>query len=335
MKSAESAMNTIPSIFNERQINHTVLGGTENPRSVQFDVDCILLNRSGVQYRTRVLDVLISKGFSRVISVEGHTDSFAPDALTRQYPSVKFILAHEDNLTQGDLLNLAMAESRSTYVLVVQDDLCSEDFTFNQKTYESLLSIMKENTFCVCPKLVSPKFSNIPVHFIPSAQKSVFRVDTLSGMQDGDKTFYASDLTAFYNRSKYVQLGGMDYTIQSEYWQKLDLFFRAWLWGESTLLSTHLIFSYSDGLPEENRTTDFSYIRFYLKNLLPVYINDHAHIPASSFFAFTVTASCGFSKALKFFKEARRWTEANKYRFKTDAQSLIENWSKNAGEEAR
>ncbi len=316
-------MNTIPSIFNEKQINHTVLGGTEKNQIVFFDVDCIILNRSSSVSKNRLFSNLLSKGFSQIISVGEHSESYSLDLLSRQYPQIKFIVTQEENLSSGDFINLGMAESNSPYVLVITDDLCSEDFIFSQKMVDEFI---KENCFCVCPKLNSSKLKNLPVKFSPGVSKSFFSIESELNVSDKDLTFYSSDFAGFYNREKFINLGGYDYTIQNSFWQKLDLFFRSWLWGEKTVISSLFVLNYTSAPPEENRGADFSYTRFYVKNLLSVYQNDHAYIPRTSFFAFAATSSCGFSYALKLFNEARRWTEQNKYRFKIDAKFLIENW---------
>src|SRR5574344_2942226 len=74
-------MNTIPSIFNARQINRTVLGGTERPDKVTMPVSCIVLSRCGNQYRSRVFENLAECGFERIISVEQQSASCNTDQL--------------------------------------------------------------------------------------------------------------------------------------------------------------------------------------------------------------------------------------------------------------
>lgn len=319
-------MNTIPLLFNERQINHTILGGTEKPEKVLMPVTCLVLNRSASPYRTIIFDSLLRHGFESIICVEPYRKNFSIDIneTVQLYPAVKFVVPH-DEVTPGDMLNLGFAAAQTDYVLVLQDDLCTEDFQF---TTVQALRFMEKGQFCVCPRLISSNLQTVPSFLSPSVQKAVFTVDSSSLISDGSKTLYAFDLAGFYNREKFMQLGGADYTIVSPYWQKLDLFFRAWLWGETVSLSVGFTLSYSGALPEENQTVDFSYLRFYLKNLMPVYTTDHAEIPLKSFFAFNTQTTCGLGESVRLFKDAREWTKKNKYRFKKDATSLIENWEK-------
>ena len=69
-----------------------------------------------------------------------------------------------------------------------------------------------------------------------------------------------------------------------------------------------------------------SYLRFYLKNLLPVYRNEEAQIPLTYFFAFKHKNLCGLKESYILFKNARDWVTVNRYRFKTDAGDFIKKW---------
>jgi len=300
------------------------MGGAEQSSLSKMPVDCIVLNRTDRTSRSRVFDNLIYRGFNSIISVERGSNRFATANASSLYPSVRFVVALED-VTAGDMLNLGMSMATAPYVLVLQDDMCMDDILFNPQLAKKLIAL---NDFCVCPRLTTSTFQSIPVRFFPTAEKSVFTVASSLSIQEGDVTLYPADLAGFYDRNKYIQLGGADYTISSAYWQKVDLFCRAWLWGERVSVQTSFSFSYSGDVPEENQTVDSSYLRFYIKNLLPVFKNDHAEIPLSSFFAFRARRSCSFRDALELFGLARKWTEKNKYRFKKDAATLIQDWGK-------
>lgn len=315
-------MNTIPSIFNARQINRTVLGGTERPDKVTMPVSCIVLSRCGNQYRSRVFENLAECGFERIISVEPQSSSCNTDQLSRQFPQVKFIIALEQ-VTPGDMVNIGMAEAETQYVLVLYDDFCIEQLSFTAALAHKLALL---DQYCVVPRLVSSTLHNLPVTFIPDSNHSVFAINASLTVAEGMKTLYPFDFTGFFDRNRYMRLGGADYTITSSYWQNIDLSFRAWLWGEKITISTAFQLSYGSEVPGEDSTTDLSYLRFYLKNLLPVFNTDHAQIPNASFFPFRRRSSCGLSESIRQFKDAQRWTNDNKYRFKTDAVSLLEHW---------
>ena len=63
-------MNTIPLIFNERQINRTILGGRESPPDVKLPLGVLLLNGKGSQFRSAVLERLLKMGFEQIVSLE-------------------------------------------------------------------------------------------------------------------------------------------------------------------------------------------------------------------------------------------------------------------------
>lgn len=137
---------------------------------------------------------------------------------------------------------------------------------------------------------------------------------------------YPFDNIALYNRKKFIQLGGFDWTIKSSYWQTLDFALRSWLWGEETHLSSLLHFSYVDDVPIEDHTINMDYLRYHLKNEVPKLKMEAGHIRKSSFFAFLMNSSCGFIEAKRHFNEAKKWVNKNKYCFKMDLQTFVENW---------
>ena len=325
-------MNTIPSIFNQRQITLTVLGGSERISHPLLSSGCLLLNRNGHQLLTHSLEHCIASGFSEIVCVMASKPSAQFDTLVHQFPQVHFIITQE-TLTAGDMINIGMAQLKTEYVVVLSDALCHQN-TIITPMLEKLLC--EHNQFCICPRLCAlsqesfydNQLENQPVHFVPDTNKAKFTILPMTSAVDGCPTLYAADWAGIYNRKTYVELGGADYTITSEYWQKLDLFMRAWLWGERVTLSSAFVLIY-DTIPAiADTTADRSYLRFYLKNLAPVYDVDHAVIPKTSFFSYKRHASLGLHESLSSFTEARAWTEKNKYRFKTDAALLIENWGK-------
>ena len=52
-------------------------------------------------------------------------------------------------------------------------------------------------------------------------------------------------------------------------------------------------------------------------------------IKRSSFLVFLGRSSCGIMEARRQFNAAKIWVEKNKFRYKMDLQSLIQNWSQN------
>jgi len=104
-------MNTIPLIFNEKKVPHTVIGGSikksdEDPSP--FTV--ILLNRGGRYYRSAVFQNLESAGFTSIISIEMSTEPYDIENLSLRFPAVKFLVPLE-KVTVGEMINTGLAET--------------------------------------------------------------------------------------------------------------------------------------------------------------------------------------------------------------------------------
>ena len=315
-------MNTIPLIFNQRQINRALLGGNEKMPNVQLNIAVLLLNSEGNQYRIQTLESLSKCGFKSIVSFEKNLENYSLDDLSHRFPYVKFIVPLEP-VTDGDLVNIGMSEVDADYVLVIRDSLSISHNTLTVRLAERLLA---ENPYCVVPRLMYPYAPSFPIVFTPSVQNSMLEVESNVTVTDGMPTLYPFDFIGLYNRRTFIQLGGFDYTITSGYWQNLDLSFRAWLWGERITVSTVFNLMYQEEPPSVDTTANLGSSRFYLKNLVPEFVDDHGMIPLSSFWVFLRRSSCGFFETVRQFSDARYWTDKNKYRFRMDATYLVEHW---------
>lgn len=318
-----NAMNSIPSTFNEYEINRTVLWGRGENTDFQLDITAILLNRSGSHLKTQIFDSLIQCGFRSIVSVEPDSESFNIEEISRRYPSVKFIIPREA-ASEGALINACISEFDSKYFIVLRDCFNIPKGFLTKNLAENIL---KDNNFCVVPRLIDKNGISIIVNFVPEARKGKFLIKPEQSVADGISTLYPFDFAGIYNREKFINLGGFDYTISSSYWQNADLSLRAWLWGERISITTKFQISYTEDVPVENSVPDISYVRFYLKNVLPKFRDDHGSVSSLAFPGFYVKSKCGIFEALAQFKDAAQWIKKNQFRFKKDMQYLIENWT--------
>lgn len=317
-------MNTIPITFDEHQINRTVIGGRINDSPDSLNISVILLNSNGNHFKDSLYENLINCNFKSIISIENKKDTFSSEDVAKKFPSIKFIIPLEKT-TDGEMINLAMSEITSDYVLVIRDSLYIPSGIILPNLAQRLI---QEGTYCVVPRLLDKNKNGLSTRYIPCAEKTHFVIDSSFVVNDGVKTVYPFNYIALYNRKKFIQLGGFDYTIKSSYWQNLDLAVRSWLFGEETKLTTMLQFSYIDEIPVEDRTINIDYLRYYLKNEMPHLKNQRGYLKRSSFFKFFLHSSCGYLEARRQFKAAKNWIEKNKYRYKKDLQSFIEDWTK-------
>ncbi len=320
-------MNTIPLIFNERQIQRTVLGGkniinTGMHTEARIPCSLVLLNRGSNHYRQQNIASLLKIGFSEIISVESSSLSYNLEDFAHRHPQVKFVVPHE-YLSTGEMLNIGITESSSDFVLVIWNDVHITQSMISNIVYEKLIS---EDILCMAPLLQSSSLQTLPVKMTPSIEKSVFSAFPSIPVKDKEHTVYPFDFMGLYNRQKFMQLGGFDYTITNSYWQNLDFSLRAWLWGEKIKISTQLKLKYEDESPLEDTTADFTQLRFFLKNCAPTFKYDYSYIPISRYFSFRRNFPGNPFEALKTFKDARKWVAINKYRFKVDIANLVKTW---------
>jgi len=315
-------MNIIPSSFNEHQINRTTIGGMENHSEEALNISVIILSSEETHFKSQTFENLINCNFQQIICVEKDTQNYAIYDINKKFPQVKFILPQEES-TDGELINIAMAELQSDYVLVLRDSLYIPNGVILSHLAERLT---KDEIYCVVPRLFNQNKVSLPCTFSPSVDKSKFAISSSIVATDGTKTLYPFDFVALYNRKKFIKLGGFDYTIKSPYWQNMDMAMRSWLWGEETKITTLLQLTFVDEVESQDTTVNLDYLRFYLKNQLPKIKMETGYIKKSSFISFYLHSGCGILEAKRQFNEARDWVKQNKYMFKMDIQNLVKNW---------
>lgn len=318
-------MNSIPVTFNEHQFKRTVLGGTVHVEE-KLPLSVILLNRIGSTFRSSNLENLEHFGFRKIVCIENTAVNYNLEDISRRFPHVKFIVPHEE-LSPGDMINLGMTEVPDGEVLVIWDNV---SISTKLLTKNIVSRLDDEELFCRVPLIAGNRMDLLPVHMLPKVIKGALAVDAVLSAPDGCPTFYPFDYIGIYNRKKFILTGGFDYTIKTPYWQNLDLAMRAWLWGEEIRIVPQIRVRYETEVPVEDCTPDYSQLRFFLKNIAPKFSKDYSYIPKIKFLSYFFRSGNGFSDSLAEFKEARRWVEKNKFRFRTDANSLIDKWKGDA-----
>jgi hypothetical protein len=319
-------MNTIPLIFNEKQVRRTILGGTESLPGIKFPVCCVLLNIGGSQFRNQHLENIVQNGFESVISMGSEGDGYYIEDFVRRFPAIKFIIPHE-RVSIGEMINTAAAETKSDYILVLRDSLKIVPEIITEKSFPQ----MAGETLCLVPQLFTRSLRPVPVFFFPVIQNKRFSTGISPAVSRIDKTLFPYDYIGLYHRKKFMDLGGFDHTVNSPYWQLLDFSLRAWLWGEEIRVTSHFKINFDTELTESDTTANTAYLRFYLKNIAPVLSGDYAYIPTSTFFSYWRRCRSGLFAASRQFKQGRLWVEANKYRFHSDALSLTRRWQEGSG----
>ena len=316
-------MNTIPSIFNEKKVPHTVVGGTtKKSDESESPFTVLLLNRGGRYYRASVFRNLEAAGFDSVVSIETASEPYDIENLSIRFPKVKFLVPLE-KISIGEMINTGMAETTSPYVFVIWNDIKVSPSIFSNRLKAR---ITDEPVLCTTPMMTNAKLESLPVQMVPAINRREFQVEPMACYRDGSPTVYPFDFIGIYHREKFIQVGGFDYTITNPYWQNLDFGFRSYLWGERITVASGFRLSYEGEIPGEDITPDDSYMRFYLKNLTPVFKNDEAYVPFSRLFSYLGKSGSNIFDAWAQYAHVRKWVRLNKYRFMQDATILTENW---------
>jgi len=324
-------MNTIPTTFNGNLSTYTAVGGNE--RRASTGLSAVVLNRGGRHPRYSFFEELEKLGFDNVLSIESSTAHYDLDALSSSFPFVRFILPQE-RLNRGEEINLAASELSCPLFFVLWNDLRFLRSGGADRMAERLLAggtQGEKNTYkrlCTTPIIQDARSETMPTLIVPALvpQKKIgkmMRTLPFVPQKEGQLTLYPFDGIGIYDRERFIRLSGFDPYIRNFYWQLMDFGFRSSLWGEE-IASTNLIkLSYEGLVPEEDSTADEGFLRFFLKNLAPVFKGDHAHIPLRRFPGYLKRRG-GFLTAWEEFSSARAWVKTNRFRFSSDAGIMAE-----------
>jgi hypothetical protein len=317
-------MSTIPSVFNARQIQYTVVGGKRITQASAdaLPVSAILLNRGGRYYRGVILDELRKVGFGSIVSIEGAQDRWDVEALSLRFPEVRFIILHEA-VTPGEMVNLGLQETQTAFALVLWNDLRFSSGSISSRFFDRLKD---HDSLCTVPSLLGPKGEAVPSIQVPAFYRKALKVLSLPPARDGAMTLFPFDYVGIYSRERFILTGGYDYTITNPYWQKLDFGFRSYMWGETMHCAPSLRLAYDESPGPENTTPDESYKRFYLKNLTVAFRGDSGFLPYRHALSYMMKIGTNPFAAFGEYREARRWAELNRYRFRNDARGITELW---------
>jgi hypothetical protein len=272
-------------------------------------------------------------GFDYIVSLEVPGERHDLEDLSERFPFVKFVILKE-RINLGEQINLAVSELTSPLFFVLWNDL---------RILNGEAGRMAERLFCapeklsangnsgVCkrlctiPVIQNAKFQILPTLTVPDPRQAVKNL-FLKPVKEGTPSLYPFDGVGVYDRDRFVKLGGFDCGFSNAYWQLMDFGFRAYLWGEN-IQSTQLIrLSYNGEVPPQDSTVDENHLRFYLKNIIPVFSGDAAHIPLRYFPGYFFRSGEDPFLAWDDFSEGRRWVKENKFRFRRDSRSLTDLW---------
>lgn len=316
-------MSTIPTTLDAGVVPYTVLGAPKTGSGGDPSaMSVVLLNRGSRLYRGDAIGELERAGLGTIVSVEPKSDSRDIEILSSRHSGTRFLLLSEP-ASPGAQINIAIRESSTPYVFVIWSDMRLSAQGLSSRFFERL---SERNILCQAPALFARSGEQVPTGVSPAFNRSSLKLLSLPPARDGARTLFPFDYAGIYSREKFVLSGGFDAGIPNPYWQKLDFGFRSWLWGEEIRIAQALKVSYADAPTAEDETPDDCYKWFWLKNLAPVYNGDSGAIPHYRFWSYLRSRRVGPISVLGEFHAAREWVRINRYRFRTDASSLVDLW---------
>ena len=116
-------MNTIPSTFNERQMQCIILGNQKDakPREIKIPMTVIVLKSGKNHFLDDFFGKLLCYGFEKIIYVD-KDNHHSLEGKAIKFPSIEFIIPLE-RITVGEMINLGIASSNSEKNLVLWDNI--------------------------------------------------------------------------------------------------------------------------------------------------------------------------------------------------------------------
>ena len=334
---AQAAMNTTHSTFNELLPPYTVVGGNE--RRASTGLSAVILNR-GRYSRFGFFEELEKAGFDYVLSMESSSSRYDLEDLSGSFPFIRFVLLKE-SVSPGEEINLASMELASPLFFVLHSDLKILRGGGAERMAERLLTKGQDSPaeassykrLCTVPLIQDGRSETMPTLIAPALvpeknilfadAKNIIKTIPFIPAKEGLPSLYPFDGNGIYDRERFIRLGGFDPSIKNFYWQLMDFGFRSKLWGEEIAATQMIKLSYEGEIPEEDRTAGEDSLKFYLKNIAPVFRGDYAHIPFRRFPGYLRRRGELFD-AWKEFNAGRDWVRENRYRFTSDARTIAE-----------
>ncbi len=316
-------MSTTLSTSNRSARPYTVIGGESAATGDRTPaLSIVVLDRGGKFHREELVKELAGTENAQVVYIEGPEHSYDIEPLSKKNPAVKFLLLRDD-ISAGEKISLGFGESGASLCLVLWSDMRISQNRVSEKT---LKRIEASGVLCTVPVLKNTRLELIPSILAPAVMRKHLQVLPFNPAHDGCSSIYPFDYAGVYNREKYFSIGGFDPRIVNPYWQKMDLGFRAFMWGERIQLSTALVLQYTSALATEDATPDPSYKYFFLKNMFVSAKSGEGRLNPFRVLQYMVKSDSGPIKAWKEFTDAKKWIRQNSKNFRKDAKSLIKAW---------
>jgi|GEM_PF-3326145 len=224
-----------------------------------------------------------------------------------------------NEVSSGQLVNIAIEEAKSKFVLVLWSDMRF----LGAISLNVFLRIEERSNLCVTPQLFNAEGLKLPCLSAPAFDSNGFSIILDMNEQNETQVFLPLDFAGAYNRSRFLNLGGYDNTISNSYWQRADFAMRSAMWGERIVLNPALTITYNadHNAIEEEDSFGLSTLIFALKNLGVSINKNRVTLPF-----WRMLWLNGTRGKLTLFNEIKEWVHHNRLRFRYNAEQVVDNW---------
>lgn len=299
--------------------DHTIVGTQAASQSDRPTV--VLLNRSSRLLRRELFTELHAAGFTDILSIELQANSYSVEPITRAFSGVRCILTPAP-MPIGDQIQLAARYALQDQMLVMWSTMA-----IPVGVDRAMERLRRQEVLAVAPAIRGDRGELLPTLQVPAFDRRTLRLLTLPIRADGGETIAPFDWVALYDRTKLEALGGFDHEIEHPFWQRLDLCFRAHMFGFRIPIVPVFRATYNTMPPAEDQTGDRGYARFFARNLAVRVGEEGGHLPRMQAVHFALRSNLGIFDTIRTFRDAREWILANRHRFVIDPRDLVDKWS--------
>ena len=324
MESVKTAMNTIPSIFNNNYLHYTVIGDNNKiDKNAKYRVCVVVLNRGQRLLKEEQFSALSDLDVAQIISVEPPESFLGASAMAKKFKKLSFIVPATP-ISQGDGINIAVEEAKCPYILVIWNNMRVALTALSN----SVLERSHEHNDVVTAAILYNRFGDIlPTSFEPTFfKKKRLNVIKVVPSMEHPQTLIPYDYCGLYNRRLFKQLGGFDSSFKTPYWQLLDFGMRCYMWGHHIRFDNQLRFDFQSELEPLDETVNQDYPLFYLKNLAVKIKKGQAILPKWAYISYKKMIHGSRINDSVTYPLVKEWVNYYKQVFIREATDVVYSW---------
>ncbi|MEM5947692.1 hypothetical protein WKV44_03955 [Spirochaetia bacterium 38H-sp] len=297
--------------------DYTIIGTSQDKKNVS-DFSIIILTSGLLNTREHLIEICQLLKPAEIILLERNAALYNADLLVSKNSSVR-VIKFADSASAGIMLNIAIQEAMSRYVLVIDSGFSDISHPKGRVEFPNDVAVVSfSRTFWG---------EEIPSVFAPWFEKKRLKLLPIPDAVPGDITIQLPSYSGIYNRDVFERIGGFDEAIEKPYWQRLEFCLRAYMWGYRIVYEPSIVVEVDSEPGIEDMTPYESYYRFFLKTLAVKIENNVASLPFLSFLLSALRANVSWGYALRQYKEIKLWIYKNRKNIIYSAEAVCDMWN--------